>query len=677
MRILVSAAALVVFSACLVCPAAAGEQASEPTSTQPRFDLGVVPVIGNREPAAVRLGTETVDAQTLDDLNRYDLSEALNLVPGLAVQNVGQRRERLISVRGFNSRQVPLFIDGVPVYVPYDGNVDLSRFGVDYVSKINVSKGLTSVLYGPNIMGGAINLVSRRPAAPLEMAFDVGSEMGEGSDSMRSRLSARVGGMRGNAYGLISVSHLDAEGYRLPDDFKPVPAEDGGARDNADSRDTVVSAKLGYLAEGGDEVALSYYRQDGDKNSPPYAGTAGQARFWQWPYWDKQSVYLTGRNGVSEQGTLRWRAYFDRFENSLSSFDDATYSSFERPFAFEGSVYDDYTFGGNTDFEWRWSPTQATRTALHWKRDVHREVDEVDAPQERYEDRIWALAFEHEWLIRQGMTLTPGYSHTVQDGRRADNVVDGMIEAQPVGRADADNAQLVLTWSATATGELIAGVSRKTRFPTIKDRFSFRLGSAVPNPDLAPETARHLELAWQQRLGQASLRAALFQADLDDAIENVTIDPALCTAPNPTCFQQRNVGQQRNRGVELSLGWAPDAQWQIDAQASFLDRDNRSSPEIRPTDTPDQVYRLALGWQPLQRWKLRADAQHETERDSATDGSRKTEAFTLVNAFVRYQPMPRVGVELGGRNLTDELYAYQEGFFEAGRTWLAQLDYRY
>ena len=679
MKAVLPVAVLAVASASLSAPALAdpAESTSAETAAQLRFDLGVVPVIGDSEPAAARLSTETVDAETLEALHRHDLSEALDLIPGLSLQNVGQRRERLVSVRGFNSRQVPLFIDGVPVYVPYDGNVDLARFGVDYVSEISVSKGLASVLYGPNILGGAINLVSRRPSAPLEMGFTLGSEMGEGSDSLRTRVNARISGQRGNWYGMLNASHLDSEGYQLPDDFDPVPAEDGGARENADSRDTVISAKVGYLTDDGDELALSYYRQDGDKNSPPYAGTSGSARFWQWPYWDKESFYLTGRNGVTGQGSLRWRAYFDRFENSLSSFDDATYSSFDRPYAFQDSVYDDYTYGGNTDFEWRWTDAQVTRAAAHWKQDVHREVDEVDAPRERYEDRSWALALEHEWRLLEGLSLTPGYAYTVQDGRQAENAVDGEIEAQPVGRAHAHNAQLVLTWAATERGELIAGISRKTRFPTIKDRFSFRLGSALPNPDLDPETARHLELAWQQRLGTAHWRAAVFQADLDDAIENVTIDASLCTSPNPTCFQQRNVGEQRNRGVELSGGWAPNAHWQIDAQASFLDRDNRSSPDIRPTDTPEQVYRLAVRWRPLPAWTFKADAQHETERDSATDGSRKTDDFTLVSAFVRYEPMSRLGLELGGRNLSDELYAYQEGFFEPGRTWLAQVDYRY
>ncbi len=662
-------------------PGTAYGQAAAPAAAAPSdvFNLGVVEVIGTAGSAGSELAGETISAETLQALHRNDLAEALELFPGVTLQNVGQRRERLVSVRGFNSRQVPLFIDGVPVYVPYDGNVDLSRFGVDYVSEITVSKGLASVLYGPNILGGAINVVSRRPTAPLEGSFEAGSEIGESSNSLETRVVGSIGGLRGQWYGHVTASYTDSEGYTLPDDFEATSSEDGGARENADSRDTVISAKVGYLTGDGDEYALSLYRQDGEKNVPPYAGTAAgvQARFWQWPYWDKESIYFTARNGITSSGTLRWRVYYDHFENSLDSFDDATYSSFERPYAFEGSNYDDFTIGGNADFEWRWIDGQTTRVAAHWKEDVHREVDDVDAPEERYEDRSYALAIEHEWKVSDALTVTPGYAYTVQDGRQAENNVNGTVIPFETGRADANNAQLTAAWTLSPTTSLLAGISRKTRFPTIKDRFSFRLGSAVPNPELGPETAMHYEIGVQQRYEKVVLRAAVFHADLDDAIENVTVDASLCTAPNPTCFQQRNIGEQRNRGFELSLDWQPVKTVLIDAQASIVDRDNRSSPDIRPTDTPEQKYRLAARWTPVDAWTFKADAQHETKRFSSTDGLRVAEDFTLVNAFVRFEPVAQWGLELGGRNLSDELYAYQEGFYEAGRTWLAQVDYRF
>src|SRR5262249_4044602 len=140
------------------------------------FALGTVEIIGQREAAATAVTTDDVEAATLAARHRDDLSEALDLAPGMAVENTGQRRERTISLRGFSSRQVPLFIDGIPVYVPYDGNVDLSRFGVDYISQIVVSKGLASLLYGPNTLGGAINIVSRKPTQPFEVSARTSTE---------------------------------------------------------------------------------------------------------------------------------------------------------------------------------------------------------------------------------------------------------------------------------------------------------------------------------------------------------------------------------------------------------------------------------------------------------------------------------------------------------------------
>jgi iron complex outermembrane receptor protein len=161
----------VLLAAAIIIPPA---NSAEPAAGN---ELGMVEVIGTRVPASLPVTTDIVLGETLTTQHRDDLAHALELVPGLTSQNVGQRRERLLALRGFNSRQVPLFIDGVPVYVPYDGNVDLARFGVDYVSEIRVGKGLASLLYGPNIMGGSINVVSRRPTEPLTVSVRLATEV--------------------------------------------------------------------------------------------------------------------------------------------------------------------------------------------------------------------------------------------------------------------------------------------------------------------------------------------------------------------------------------------------------------------------------------------------------------------------------------------------------------------
>ena len=663
--------------ACSMMSPGTAQAASATDGTAEPFSLGVVEVIAD----APDDHSHGVAQLTLDELRtwqREDLAQALDLLPSVSLQNLGQRRERLIALRGFNSRQVPLFIDGVPVYVPYDGNVDLSRFGVDYVSEINVSGGLASVLYGPNILGGAINVVSRKPDQPLQVAFRLGLENGEGVDSLVRRASADIGGLRGRIYYQVSASWTDAEGYTLPDDFVPTAAEDGGARENAASNDRLVNAKLGWTGDDA-EYALAVHSQQGEKQVPPYAGSAPRvaARFWRWPFWDKQGIYLTGRNTLSERASLRWRVYRDTFNNSLSSFDDANFNSFTRPYAFNGSEYDDYTWGGNADLELRWTDAQISRAAAHLKQDIHREVDNITAPQERYEDRSYALAVEHEWKLSDALSLTPGYAWTKQQGRQAENNVNGSLVPFAVGSADAHNGQLVLDWRSEAGWEWTAGISRKTRFPTIKDRFSFRLGAAIPNPDLGPETAVHVEAGVRRETDKLDFALTVFSADVEDAIENVVVDASLCTAPNPTCFQQRNVGEQRNRGVEISARLRPSDAWQILAQTSFLDRDNLSNPQIRSTDTPEFKYRLGVNWQLAERWALDGEIQREALRYSTSDGARVAQAFTLANAYLRFALDEQWRISAGVRNIADELYAYSEGFYEPGRTGLLQLDYRY
>lgn len=659
--------------------AAAGEQ------TQETFTLGTVEIIGSRPAADTSVTTDSVDAEVLAARHRDDLSEALDLVPGVTIENTGQRRERTISLRGFTSRQVPLFIDGIPVYVPYDGNVDLARFGVDYVSQIVVSKGLGSLLYGPNALGGAVNVVSRKPTQPLEASGRVTVEADDHFNASERRIDASIGGNSGTWYAGVTGSYSSSPGYRLPGDFVPVAAQPAGERLNAADRDSLFTAKFGYQS-GDDEYALSYYRQDGEKHDPPYAGSylrtnarpdGVQVRYWNWPYWDKESIYFVARDAITSQGTLRWRVFNDSFRNGLDSYDDATYSTHVRPYAFLGSIYNDFTYGGSVDFEWNWSAQHTTRIATHFRNDVHREYQVSPAsPLMHLEIPTYDFAIEHEWQVLPALSLTPGYSYMVQPARTVQVYNSNTRGYSPVttDRSTASNGQLVATYQLSQGESVYAGVSRKTRFPTIKERFSGGLGSVVPNPGLEPETALHYEIGFEQKALQWTAKLAVFQSRLHDAIQSISLAPSACSVP--PCTELQNVGAQRNRGVELSAGYFPTATLQLGAEVDVVQIDNLSNPAIRYLGAPENKYRLTADWQFLPQWTVRADAEHESARFSTSTGSRIAGSFTLLNAFVRFTPVPRLGVEVGVRNATDELYAYEEGFYEPGRTWLAQIDYR-
>jgi outer membrane cobalamin receptor len=89
-------------------------------------------------------------------------AQALDYLPGVSIQHIAaNRNEAGIMVRGFSSRgQVPLYIDGIPISVPYDGYLDFNRYLTSDIGEIQVARGYSSPLLGPNALGGSINMVT-------------------------------------------------------------------------------------------------------------------------------------------------------------------------------------------------------------------------------------------------------------------------------------------------------------------------------------------------------------------------------------------------------------------------------------------------------------------------------------------------------------------------------------
>ncbi len=61
-------------------------------------------------------------------------------------------------LRGFESNQTKVLVDGCPVNTPWNGASSLSGFPLRRLQKASIIPGGSSLVYGPNGMGGAINL---------------------------------------------------------------------------------------------------------------------------------------------------------------------------------------------------------------------------------------------------------------------------------------------------------------------------------------------------------------------------------------------------------------------------------------------------------------------------------------------------------------------------------------
>jgi iron complex outermembrane receptor protein len=100
------------------------------------------------------------------------VDEMLSTVPGLSIsRSFGIfSHKSSVTMRGLSGNEqarVLVMIDGVPVNKSDGGSVNWNLLDPAMVERIEVVKGPASSMYGSNAMGGAINVITRRPAGEL------------------------------------------------------------------------------------------------------------------------------------------------------------------------------------------------------------------------------------------------------------------------------------------------------------------------------------------------------------------------------------------------------------------------------------------------------------------------------------------------------------------------------
>ena len=645
----------------LVCFASSSAFAQPTTTTDSSrtFRLGEVTVLGRRSLDSA----STALSRQIEAFNRLDVGKALNLLPGVTLSNVGARNESMVYVRGFDLRQVPVFIDGIPVYVPYDGYVDLGRFTTFDLAEINVSKGFSSVTYGPNTLGGAINLVSRRPQKKLEFDGRAGLLSGQGR-----RLNLNLGSNLGKFYLQGSASQLKQETFPLSKDFVPQPQKDGGNRENAYRNDRKYSLKVGFTPNATDEYTLSYINQRGAKGTPPYAGADSRqvARFWQWPNWDKESLYFISRTSLTASSYLKVRLFYDKFTNLLSAFDNNTYTTQQRGSSFN-SYYNDDTKGGSLEYGNRLATSHNLKASFHYKQDRHRE-NNAGEPVRTFIDQTLSVGVENVWALTNKLSLVPGVSYNSRQSLRAQNYEPATktISSFPGNNSDALNAQVGLFYNPALQRQISFTIAKKTRFATVKDRYSYRMGAAIPNPDLKAESALHLEAAYTNQLSRlVSLQASAFYSRLRDAIQQVN-------NVQPGIYQFQNTGLAQFYGGDVSLKIPLSPAFQAGVQYSYIHRQNLSNPDLKFVDVPDHKLFVYAQAQLLRRISLIGNVEYDSDRYSTSYGTQAA-SFVVANAKASVRLQRYVSLEGGVNNLFDRNYALAEGFPEPGRNFYINL----
>lgn len=640
------------------------------------FTLGQIEVIGEN---STDLSTSRIEQSDLQRNNQIRVSDVAKSTPGVFLERSGGRNEHNLLVRGFNARRVPVFIDGIPVYVPYDGSMDMGRFTTFDLSRIDISKGASSVLYGANTLGGAVNLITQKPTKELEGTIGYGFSHGKSGNTGTNQTYFNLGTKQELFYAQLSGSFLEKQGAQLSRHYQQInpKGDDGGRAENSIQRDKKLSLKMAFTPNKSDEYALVLSTQKGNKQSPLYSGKDGSGRYWRWPIWDKDSMYFLSHTEFDAHNLyLNTKVFYDSFKNDLRSFDDETFTKQTKKYAFN-SFYRDYSYGAGFDLGGDLTTKDSLKFSAIVKYDVHRAHNNND-PVEVDKDRTYSFGLENSYAFTEQTKLVTGVSYDYRQSNRAEQYEkkckktgkNNAICPFDIDNKQALNYQVKLVHNFDKNDEFSLSFAKKTRFATMKERYSRRFGKTEPNPFLSPETAYHYEASYMRTFGDwLRLDGALFYSEVKDAIDTVAIKNSVS--------QEQNVGKEIFRGAELAASIFATDNLTLGANYTYTQAKNKTK-HLIVTDIPKHKFFAYVDWRivPSVAFYISQEAEHG--RYYLDDAKTvKLSGFGNTNAKVIYNVTKQLSLEAGVSNIFDKNYYYQAGYPEEGRLFFSNMRYQF
>lgn len=545
-----------------------------------------------------------IDRATIERSQATDVAELLRFHAGLDIARTGgPGQTATLFLRGTESNHVLVLVDGVEINPGTVGVAPFTHISPDMIERIEVVKGPRSALYGSEAIGGVINIITRKGSDGMRLDAHAG---GGSFGTTEAGASLRYGDS--NTTAGVSITHHQTDGF---------PPRTGNTLD------------AGY-----DNTTLNANVQQW------FTGWSLAARHWQ-------------TEGTSEYLDFLLAPVSQDFLNSSSALE----------------LQNDFT---------------ANWTSLLSLSQTRNEIIQNQSTDAAITKRN-VLDWQHDLMIGDRQLFTAGIYLTSEETESVsafnpftENVDSRALYVQDTLHWNNQSVELAArytdhdafgahtswnaAWSMAINDAARLSVSAGSAFraPDSSDRFGFG-----GNPNLDPEVANNIEIAWRQTLSEnLVLHLNFFQNRIDDLI---TFDPI--------AFQSANIEQVKIQGIETALRWQT-ANWRVNAEASYQTPENLTTgqPLLRRAE---QRFTLSAV-RSFSKLDLGLDFLASGPRpdiDPVTFATVENPGYGLLNFTLGYRFNRNWALRARLENITDKQYSTALGYETAGRSAFLTLQY--
>lgn len=471
--------------------AAAPARAASPAGS---VSTGVV-VTAEARPAEIdglAVAATVIGPEEIERSRASNVLDLLRSVPGVdVVQSGGPEGVASIFLRGANSNQALVFVDGVKLNSPYYGGVDLGSLATSNVERIEVVRGPYSALYGSEAIGGVVQLFTKR---------------GEG---VPVRVSGRLaGGDGGTKDGAAAVTLS-----RGPVEFAGTVRrfETNGDLPNQFLAATNLSAALDFALAQDFKIGFTA-RKDSSRSGIPFSGDVPTP--FRSTTFDATTFALPVTASLGPRTTLEAQVSY--------GIDRPTYLDPEDPWGFTGSRTDAKRWAGRTALSYA-SASNRISVGADVERTSVRNEDSYGLQLDDVSQRNWSVFGEDraEFFDRRlAVTVGARYDRNSEFG-------------------GAFSPRAAVSFALSPAFRLRAAGGGAFRAPTAGELYYPFAGNSA----LSPERSTSFEGGIDWTLGRGLvLEATAFTTDVRDLI---FYDFA--------SMENQNVGRARMRGGEVVL----------------------------------------------------------------------------------------------------------------------------
>ena len=619
----------------------------EPARTEPVLETREVVISATKTPVPVTQLTSAVEVITEEDLKRRQVKtvvDALRLSQGLTVfSNGGPGSSSTVRIRGSNSDQVLVMIDGGIMNSATLGDFNFANLTTDNIERIEILRGAQSMLWGADAMGGVINITTKKGAGGLSAnAF---AEYGSFSSI---REGGQVSGKNGPVDFSAAISRWDYTGFSAVNYRRGASERDG-------FHNTQASTRIGIALPYEGRLDLNFRFLQGKTNFDAGFGSGfdvlgAYTRSQQFVYSASYQQPIT--NWWNQVLTLSRQNENSRSSPGTSSRDLAT-----------GVIF--------PPLDPQFNPESLVNTVAN------------------------RIEWQNNFQIGKPLLLTAGYQYRDQQGENLNlstggadisnhiisshagfaqgqlNLWDRVFATAGV-RQDEYNAFGGATTYRTTAGYLHQETGTKIRssyatgfrVPTINQLFFPGFG----NPNLKPEKSQSMDIGIDQYLldNRLTLSGGFFWNHFRDMI--IAQQSLAVCGPDPFGdplgnFCAQNVGQVSTKGWEASVKYAvvKDVSFikSLDVQAQYtntLTRNLEQQPGNRVPRIPVDQWSMIISYQPIDQVRINLEGRYVGSRFNDPNNQQPMRAFDVWNISATYDVTNRVQTYLRADNIFNEKY---------------------